>query len=160
MASETIRALTCRRASPVLAAALAAGLSVGKDEPGVAATVGLTTRGVVTINAVPAFPIGLSAPPRIGALAPSGQNGLDAVVSDGVRVFRVVPPDASWGAVDNTVQNEIQYAHQWDVVAASRRVLTMVWLARLARATPGTVYDKASHQAPVSACTAMTRRSR
>jgi hypothetical protein len=120
------------------------------DDPAVAATVGLTTRGVVTINAVPAFPIGLSDPPRIGALAPSGRNGLDAVVSAGVRVFRVVPPKTSWGAVDKTVPSEIQYAHQWDVAAASRSALTMVWLARLARATPGTIYDKALRQVVTS----------
>src|SRR3954469_7937018 len=150
MATVTIRPSTRRRASLLRAAIIAAGLSLGMDDPAVAATVGLTTRGVVTINAVPAFPIGLSDPPRIGALAPSGRNGLDAVVSAGVRVFRVVPPKTSWGAVDKTVPSEIQYAHQWDVAAASRSALTMVWLARLARATPGAIYDKALRQVVTS----------
>src|SRR5689334_14490541 len=114
---ETIRPSTCRRRSLLLAAILAAGLSLGKGERAVAATVGLTTRGVLTINGAPAFPIGLSDPPGIGALAPGGQNGLDVVASAGVRVFRVVPPDGSWGAGDNTVPSEIKYAHQWDVAA-------------------------------------------
>jgi len=142
MASETIRASACRRASLLLAAILAVGLFLGTGERAVAATVGLTPRGVLTINGAPAFPIGLSGPPGIGALAPDGQDGLDVVASAGVRVFRVVPPDRSWGAVDNTVVSEIQYAHQWDVAAARRKALTMVWLARLAHAIPGTVYDQ------------------
>ena len=77
MASETIQPSACRRASVLLAAILAAGLCAGKDEPAVAATVGLTPRGVLTINGAPAFPIGLSGPPGIGALAPDGQDGLD-----------------------------------------------------------------------------------
>jgi hypothetical protein len=150
MASETIRPSTCRRRSLLLAAILAAGLSLGKGERAVAATVGLTTRGVLTINGAPVFPIGLSDPPGIGALAPGGQNGLDVVASAGVRVFRVVPPDGSWGAGDNTVLSEVQYAHQWDVAAAKRSALTMVWLARLAQATPGTVYDQTLRQVVTS----------
>ena len=150
MASETIRPSTCRRASLLLAVILAAGLSLGKGERAVAATVGLTTRGVLTINGAPAFPIGLSDPPEIGALAPGGQNGLDVVASAGVRVFRVVPPDRSWGAWDNTVLSDVQYAHQWDVAAARRSALTMVWLARLAQATPGTVYDQTLRQVVTS----------
>ena len=105
---------------------------------------------MLTINGAPAFPIGLSDPPGIGALAPGGQTGLDVVASAGVRVFRVVPPDGSWGAGDNTVLSEVQYAHQWDVAAAKRSALTMVWLARLAQATPGTVYDQTLRQVVTS----------
>ena len=146
MASGTIRPSTCRRASLLLAVILAAGLSLGTGERAVAATVGLTTRGALTINGAPAFPIGLSDPPEIGALAPGGQNGLDVVASAGVRVFRVVPPDRSWGALDNTVLSDVRYAHRWDVEAARRSVLTMVWLARLAQATQGTVYDETLRQ--------------
>jgi hypothetical protein len=52
--------------------------------------------------------------------------------------------------LDNTVLSDVQYAHQWDVEAASRSVLTMVWLARLARATPGTVYDQTLRQVVTS----------
>jgi hypothetical protein len=145
MASR-IRHSTCRRTYALLAAILAAGLALGGGEPAVAATVGLTARGVLTINGIRAFPIGLSDPPGIGALAPDGQNGLDVVASAGVRIFRVVPPDRSWGAGDNTVVSEIQYAHQWDVAAANRNAMTWVSLGRLARATPGTVYDQALQQ--------------
>ena len=72
------------------------------------------------------------------------------VASAGVRVFRVVPLDRSWGASDNTVTSEVQYAHQWDVAAANRSALTMVWLARLAQATPGTVYDETLRQVVTS----------
>ena len=150
MASETTQLSACRRASLLLAAVLAAGLYLGENEPAVAATVGLTTRGVLTINGASAFPIGLSGPPGIGALAPDGQDGLDVVASAGVQVFRVVPPDRSWGAVDGTAVSEIQYAHQWDVAAANRKALTMVWLARLAQATPGTVYDETLRQVVTS----------
>jgi hypothetical protein len=145
MASR-IRHSTCRRTYALLAAILAAGLALGGGEPAVAATVGLTARGVLTINGIRAFPIGLSDPPGIGALAPDGQNGLDVVASAGVRIFRVVPPDRSWAAGDNTVVSEIQYAHQWDVAAANRNAMTWVSLGRLARATPGTVYDQALQQ--------------
>src|SRR6185503_4600885 len=48
------------------------------------------------------------------------------------------------------VAGELQYTHQWDVAAASHKALTMVWLARLAHATPGTVYDQTLRQVVTS----------
>jgi hypothetical protein len=51
-----MRPSTCRCASLLLAVILAAGLSLGTGERAVAATVGLTPRGVLTINGARAFP--------------------------------------------------------------------------------------------------------
>jgi len=105
--------------------------------PAQGATVGIASHGVLTVGGNPAFPIGLSDPPAIGALTPDGQDGLDTVVKAGVRVFRVIPPDRSWGVSSGDIVNDIAYAHSWDTSASSRGAMTMVWLARLGHAAPG-----------------------
>ena len=62
------------------------------------------------------------------------------VASAGVQFFRVVPPDRSWapskhgGERDSVSPNGMR--------RGPRKALTMIWLARLAHAIPGTVYDQ------------------
>jgi hypothetical protein len=121
--------------------ALAFGALLLFAQPASSATVDIAAQGVLTIDGAPSFPIGLSDPPSIGALTHEGNDGLDTVTSAGVRVFRVVPTDRTWGVSTNTVASQISYAKGWDAAAASRGALTMVWLARLSLAAQGTVYD-------------------
>src|ERR1700750_3398147 len=91
--------------------------------------------GVFLVDGRPAFPIGLSDAPPLGARAPSGGAALAVLARRGVGVVRVGAHNASW--TDATLAS----VQAWDRAAATLGVHTWVNLRELARAQPGPSTD-------------------
>src|SRR4051812_31369007 len=91
--------------------------------------------GVFLVDGRPAFPIGLSNPPPLGARAPAGGDALAILAGQGVSVVRVGAHNADW--TDETLAS----VQAWDRAAATVGVRTWVNLRELARAQPGSSTD-------------------
>jgi hypothetical protein len=100
-----------------------------------AATGNDPSSGAFLVDGRPAFPIGLSDPPPLGARAPSGGDALALLARSGVSVIRVGAHNANW--TDATLAS----VQAWDRAAATVGVRTWVNLRELARAEPGTSGD-------------------
>jgi hypothetical protein len=88
--------------------------------------------GALVIDGRTIFPIGLSNPPPLGGLAPSGQNGIDAVIDAGVNILKVNPKTDGFNDADLTMVRKVLDQ------AANRGIHTWVNLKALSRAQPGT----------------------
>jgi hypothetical protein len=93
------------------------------------------SRGTVLVDGAAAFPIGLSLPPPLGGLTPSGADALDEVVGAGIGLLRVNPGHGEW------TDAALADAENWNAAAGARGVHTWIGLGDLAHAQPGTPED-------------------
>jgi hypothetical protein len=101
-----------------------------------AATSSVDEHGTALIDGRKVFPIVLAKGPDLGSTTPSGADGLDAVVSAGVNVFKTGPASDPWLPAD------IQDGIDWNRAAAARGAYTWVNLATLSDARPGTLKEQ------------------
>jgi hypothetical protein len=95
--------------------------------------------GTFLLAGQPIFPIVLAKPPLLGSTTPSGADGLDEVVGDGVNLFKVGPPGPGEPPYKWTTWTDaaITHAEAWDAAALSRGAHTWMNLDTLSRAIPG-----------------------
>src|SRR5690348_627155 len=88
-------------------------IALGSLAPAASASTGYDpSTGVFLVDGQPAFPIGLSNAPPLGARAPSGGDALTVLAHKGVGVVRVGANNASW------TEATLAGVQAWDRAAA------------------------------------------
>jgi len=93
------------------------------------------SRGTVLVDGAEVFPLGLSLPPPLGSVTPTGGDALDEVAGAGVALLRFGPHRGEWSDA------ALADAGSWNAAAAARGMHTWIALGDLAHAQPGTPED-------------------